>query len=397
MHSLLIDRPQASSALSPALRAGVLALLACAVACKGSGTLAVADAAVVTPVSLGFTASNATLAGLDLSTVSDAVFTGASCTIDSTQPTVTCLDGSQFAFRVITQPDGTRAGLYVARTIRVEANTELTVTGGLPIILVALDRIDVLGRVIVAARSDQPGPGGFAEIVANSVGGGPGGGGAGSLTTAGGGGSFCGRGGAGAAESGSPAAGGAVYGSPTLVPITGGSSGGGGQGGGGGGGGGAIELVARNAVSVDRGGSISVGGGGGSPGGISAQEAAGGGSGGAILLEAATVTVAGVLAANGGGGGQGAGGDPGTDATVDDRSALGGHDGAHGPAAGNGSGGALTDGTGALPRTDSSGGGGGGGAGRIRINTRSGAAVLTGATLSPAMTTACATQGTLRP
>jgi hypothetical protein len=42
-------------------------------------------------------------------------------------------------------------------------------------------------------------------------------------------------------------------------------------------------------------------------------------------------------------------------------------------------------------------GGGGGGAGRIRINSKSGAADLTGATLSPDATTSCVTQGAVAP
>jgi hypothetical protein len=42
-------------------------------------------------------------------------------------------------------------------------------------------------------------------------------------------------------------------------------------------------------------------------------------------------------------------------------------------------------------------GGGGGGAGRIRINTQSGSATLTGATLSPDSTTSCVTQGKVAP
>ena len=42
-----------------------------------------------------------------------------------------------------------------------------------------------------------------------------------------------------------------------------------------------------------------------------------------------------------------------------------------------------------------SGGGGGGGAGRIRINTKSGVASVTAATISPPLATTCATQGTV--
>ena len=40
-------------------------------------------------------------------------------------------------------------------------------------------------------------------------------------------------------------------------------------------------------------------------------------------------------------------------------------------------------------------GGGGGGAGRVRLNSASGQANLSGATFSPPATTACVTQGTV--
>ena len=52
----------------------------------------------------------------------------------------------------------------------------------------------------------------------------------------------------------------------------------------------------------------------------------------------------------------------------------------------------MTDG---MTTDGDSAGAGGGGAGRIRINTKSGQAVITGK-VSPATTTPCATQGTLR-
>jgi hypothetical protein len=100
---------------------------------------------------------------------------------------------------------------------------------------------------------------------------------------------------------------------------------------------------------------------------------------------------------NGGGGGSGgaAGGKNGDD----------GHDSDAMPAAGgaptmtdhggNGRAGGTADCTDGVNAT-SSGAGGGGGAGRIRINTTTGQASLTGATLSPTAATSCLTQGMLK-
>jgi hypothetical protein len=62
---------------------------------------------------------------------------------------------------------------------------------------------------------------------------------------------------------------------------------------------------------------------------------------------------------------------------------------------GAGSAGATVDGVaGGVSSTDF--GGGGGGAGRIRVNSTSGAAIVTGV-VSPSLTTACATQGMIAP
>ena len=130
-------------------------------------------------------------------------------------------------------------------------------------------------------------------------------------------------------------------------------------------GGGALQLVAGKSIVVGASGAISLPGGGGDRGdaqisGPGGYGAGGGGSGGALLVEAPSVRVDGTLAANGeAGGGTGDGAAPGAFRTTEARAAEGG----------------------------------GGGAGRIRINTRSGHAVITGV-VSPAMTTPCATEGT---
>lgn len=345
---------------------------------------------------LGFTPSNVDLSGMDLSNVGDFVVSETNCTIASGELLASCGDGaSVLAYKLATQTDGSKVGVYVARSIRIEAAAQLTVEGNYPVVLVALDQISILGRLIAAGKADTAVGGGATQTASNTKGGGPGGGGAGSTSSAAGGGSYCGLGGAGAVESGNPAPGGTAYGTAALSPLVGGSGGGDGNGNGGAGGG-ALQLVAKNSVTVAAGGSIHVGGGGGEFGGAAlTQEAAGGGSGGAILLEAAAVTVAGTLAANGGGGGEGALGNAGADASGDDQPALGGNDVTKGSNGGNGSAGASVDGTAGAVMAGFTAGAGGGGAGRIRINTKSGAAILTAATLSPATSTPCATQGTL--
>ncbi len=128
------------------------------------------------------------------------------------------------------------------------------------------------------------------------------------------------------------------------------------------------------------------------PGAGGSWDAAGGGAGGAISLEAPTVRIAGTLAANGGGGGGGPSGSAGgRSGGPGDQPAAGGQTDV--TKGGSGSAGAVIDGAAGTASTSHA--GGGGAAGRIRINTSSGAAAITGV-LSPALGTVCATQGTLR-
>ena len=196
--------------------------------------------------------------------------------------------------------------------------------------------------------------------------------------------------------SGSDGTAGKAYGSATLIPLLGGSAGGPGDLAPGAGGG-AIELVAGVSIDVGATGAISAGGGGGGNG-DTIHGTSGGGSGGALLLEAPIVTVEGTVAANGGGGGGGSSANaPVSNATPNATAAPGGAQGTTG-VGGAGSAGATVAG-GAGGAGDSVGGAnapgaGGGGAGWIRVNTKSGAASLTG-TLSPASASACVTQGTL--
>jgi hypothetical protein len=154
----------------------------------------------------------------------------------------------------------------------------------------------------------------------------------------------------------------------------------------GGKGGGAIEIVSSVSITVGPVGVVQAGGGGAGPG-----FAGGGGAGGAILLEAPRVTVQGTLAANGGGGG--GDGDPAEDGRPNATAASGGLNGTT-VVGGSGSAGATIAGGNGLATPTNGLSGGGGGAGRIRINTQSGSATITG-TLSPVQSTTCFSQGTL--
>ena len=274
--------------------------------------------------------------------------------------------------------NATLADLYVMKSLTVSATASITLSGPRPIILAVLNSADIQGVINVTA-------GGFGQ------GSGATGPGAGANGTAGsGGGSYCGVGGN---SAGAPlAAGGPTYGNATLSPLVGGSAGGynsgtpcGGQRGPGGG---AIQIVAGSTINVRQYAAINVGGGGGG----TCNGLGGGGSGGAILLEAPMVVIRGNLAANGGGGASPQG--VGAVATADANPALGGGTGTDGGQSigGPGSAGTTINGGDAVAGTSSA--SGGGGAGRIRINTASGSATISGL-LSPDVSTACITQGTI--
>lgn len=341
-----------------------------------------------------FTPSNVPVDQIDWSKAGDVAING-SCTVSSDEDEFSCAKG-QAAFTLFTQPDASRVGMYVVKSFRVEANAILEVEGKLPIVIVALDKMEILGTVRVNAKKDGSSPGGFISDQYHTKGGGPGGGGAGSKTNAGGGASYCGVGGeGGASKNGTAASGGKVYGNPEISPLVGGSSGGSG-GLYAGAGGGAIQLVAGGSFLLSATGVIHAGGGGGRKGN---PEASGGGSGGAILVEADTATVLGTLAANGGGGGAGWGqgaylaGD-GNDATPDDAMALGGASTDGTSKGGMGTAADVINGSSGTRAENAYPAGGGGGAGRIRINTTSGSATISG-TVSPSAGTPCFTQGKL--
>jgi len=293
-----------------------------------------------------------------------------------------------YAFQIVEQADGSEVGVFAGKNILIAPNVTVTVVGQRPLVLLAPGNVQLNGTINAIAdsiRNDRGTAGGFSGPQGEQVKGQGPGGGSGTSTEAGGG-AFCGKGGKGGGDMG--AAGGVAYGNAELAPLIGGSSGGNGAlGGVGGAGGGAVQVIAGGKLTLAATGIIHVGGAGGGWNG------GGGGSGGAILLEADELIVAGTLAANGGGGGEGdaVAGARGLNASPDAVPAPSGHgstetddDGGDGSAAD------VVDGSpgGALS------GGGGGGAGRIRLNSKSGEAQVTGV-LSPAADSACVSEGTL--
>jgi hypothetical protein len=402
---------------------GLLTVMAMATACTVNTTNAGADAAPPGPDAgpiddggaptgaLGFTPSNVDLTGIDLTKVGDFVV-DADCTIDTDSNLASCGDGAQvLAFKIATQSDGSKVAVYVAKSLTIPAGKSLTIQGfseSRPLVLIALETITIAGSLDGSSKAEVGIAGGSSPKTEKTKGVGPGGGSASGALAASGGGSYCGIGGGGAAETGGTATlGGTAYGTPAITPLVAGSSGGDV---GSGAGGGAIQLVAGKTITIEASGKINVGAGGGGFGGISTQEAKGGGSGGSILLESLAVTVAGTLAANGGGAGAGTSSDvgapppndpSGANATADATAAAGGKLGVGPSSGGSGSAGTTIDGaagsfTPNTASTNNAAGGGGGGAGRIRINTKSGQATL-GGVISPAASSTCTTQGTVRP
>jgi hypothetical protein len=67
------------------------------------------------------------------------------CTLHSESKEVGCGDYDALAYTTITQPDASKIGVYVARSIRVEPNARLSFKGTYGVALVALDTFDILG------------------------------------------------------------------------------------------------------------------------------------------------------------------------------------------------------------------------------------------------------------
>jgi hypothetical protein len=272
--------------------------------------------------------------------------------------------------------------------ITINAGATLRVVGAYPLIIASWGTLEVTGE-IDASSAASPGAGAnpsdcasHAAVVGGSSTAGASGGGGGGFQGAGG------RGGNGGG--GTPGNGGAsVAAAPLLLGGCPGARGGNGDAqnaGAGGAGGGAVQLTAKQSITIA--GRVHAGGAGG--GGATGSDGAGGGggAGGMIGLEApaVTVTATGILAANGGGGGQGENTSPGGTGQPGAASltaAAGGAGGDGGPG-GAGSAGAILSGAQGQGSNDGA-GGGGGGAGYITI--RSGSRQLDGsARISPAAT-----------
>ncbi|MBK7395803.1 MAG: hypothetical protein IPJ34_05725 [Myxococcales bacterium] len=344
------------------------------------------DADASTHGPLGFSPSNVDEGKLDFSGLtSDLVWDADYCgnTLSLTDSGKTQCDGEGTKYKFLDYSDGkNRYAVFVARNIRIDAGQTVALSGTRPIILVALETIEILGHL-----DGEPGLAGGALQGIGIEADGPGLGGgryAGTPGKRGGGAGFCGLGGAAGA---SLASGGKTYGTPELVPLLGGSSGGGPYPGAGGA---AVQLVAGRKIHVGPSGRVHVPGGGGHS---ALNLGGGGGSGGAILLESKEIVVAGSLTANGGGGGSNNGGGDGEKGQPSAVAAKGDTAGTEGAGGAGSAGTTLTGGAGTGVAAEA--GNGGGAAGWVRFNTLLGTPTVTGV-VSPALGTTCAANGRLR-
>ena len=354
----------------------------------------VADAADALPPP--FLPSNFDPSTIDMSLATDVDVNGdnGGCNLDTDNPSTFSCNNQETPYRVavkqVAQTNAPQLLVIGVKSFRVELGVTLTISGTHPVAIYSLGPVSIAGKIDASARGSTEGNGATHDKGPGEPAGAPDDSHLGSA-----GASFCGTGGAGA-PLGSGAGFGtqpvAPYGSPTLIPLLGGSSGG--NHAGTGYGGGAVQITSL--VGIDVSGEIVANGDGGEVGNTfsngqhGAVGGGGGGSGGAILLEAPTVTGSGKLFANGGGGG--ALTDPGSDGQESPQSAPGG-----GQTGGAGAAGTTVDGAAGshIDGADTDNGGGGGGAGYIRINSMTGTSGFTG-TASPALSTACGTQGPLR-
>jgi hypothetical protein len=271
---------------------------------------------------------------------------------------------------LVTPVDGPEARVLSVDALVVAAGATLQVSGTRPLIILAWSTASIDGRVSVASNGGGPGAGadpvGCTAVAAQPGGadpegaGGGGGGGFGDAGASGGTGDNAlttgGRGGAAA---------------PSPIALRGGcagAAGGNAQAGAGGAGGGAIDLVARDQLTIA--GVIQAGGAGGGPGLGGRGGGGGGGAGGLIELESQAIRLGGaaVLTANGGGGGGGCDGTPASPGQDGRASAIVASGGAgQGMGAAGGAGAALGSAAVAGIGARRGGGGGGGGVGVVQI------------------------------
>lgn len=284
-------------------------------------------------------------------------------------------------------------GYAVLLTASFLVESDLTIQGMSPLIVVATDRVEITANILASGIGAVSGPGavttgsgrpGVSVLGAQRESSGGGGGGYGTTGA---------NGGPGSVSQLAGGTGGTVYGMNAADSLVGGSPGG--PGGfataGGGGGGGALQISTPVSIHLTL-ASINVGGGGGRGGGLLKDAGGGGGSGGAILLEAPMISLSSSnLFALGGGGGAGgcgdSGGQPGLSGQ-DGKGAGSGLGGAAGQPQGGSGGAGANVATGAVvdaqPGAKSiNAGGGGGGAGRIWLRYRAATPPMGIASLPP--------------
>jgi hypothetical protein len=279
---------------------------------------------------------------------------------------------------VMTQAIGPEVLVASVDNLTLEAGANLNIDGSRALLIAVWGSAMIAGSIDADASFSTAGPGGSnASLSTNGCGSGPTGdfGAGGSPATGGGGGAMQGNGGRGGNNGG---LGGVGVTPPTT--IQGGCAGGGGGAGTGiagsrGAGGGAIQITARQSITIPAGAVIHAAGGAGGSGRLSLGAGGAGGAGGYIGLDAPMVLIGGVLSANGGSGGGGASdvanGTSGSNGRPDASAAIGGSGatasnvGACGRG-GNGSAGGTLGGENGLS-SSCGGGGGGGGAGYILI------------------------------
>src|SRR5258708_6707530 len=148
------------------------------------------------PSPLGFTPSNLSLAGIDLSKIDDEDVS-TNCEIR------TGVGDAQSCFTnvgdgIVMQSDGSKLHVIVVKSLRVEPTAHVSVTsGGLPLAIVSIGDMTLLGPIDAHAVNGTANAGGFSSTQSNAKGAGPGGGpgATGQALTPGasaGGGSYCG-------------------------------------------------------------------------------------------------------------------------------------------------------------------------------------------------------------
>jgi hypothetical protein len=268
---------------------------------------------------------------------------------------------------------GTSPGCVIAAD-SITISGPVNVTGGQPLVLVAVTTIEISGTLDASSHR-----GGQTGAAANAATCDPGTAPSGAHD-GGAGGSFGGTGGGGGGGTGIP---GATSSAATLHGGCPGQDGGGANKGAHGDGGGAVYLIADGSIAIT--GTIDASGAG-ATGGQAAQSGGGGaGAGGMIGLDSPTVT-GGMIYANGGGGGEGGtaagnAGNVGQDPTSPMMPAAGGTGSTSGGDGGAGAaGGALVGMPGMLGTGGGANGGGGGGAGVVKLYR---AQMISGGMVSP--------------